>query len=71
MNLKDCYVDTIARKFVEILTLNAVPSQYKFEFWINDNLNHNLIYPAIEQIDSKNAAKVLIPAKKIVYGILR
>ena len=55
----------IASTFIEELTINTVPQQYKFEFWINSQL----LYPATES-DSKTAAKVLIPSKKMVYGIL-
>lgn len=61
----NCYTDVIARGFVERLTRNALPLQYKFEFW----MNNELIYPATEELVSKGAAKVLIPSKKIVYGI--
>ena len=55
----------IARKYIEKLTQGAFPQQYSFEFWVDDAL----LYPATEQIDAKNAAKVLIPSKRIVYGI--
>ena len=55
-----------ARTFIEELTKDVLPSQYTFEFWVNGQL----LYPDTEQTDSKNAAKVLIPSKKIVYGIL-
>lgn len=60
-----CYIG-IARTFVEKLAQKALPPQYTFEFWINDEI----IYPASEQISSKNAAKALIPSKKIAYGIM-
>ena len=36
------------------------------EFWINNQL----VFPDTEQTDSKNAALVLIPSKKMVYGIM-
>lgn len=72
INSKPCYVDEIARTFVEKLTQNALPAQYGFEFWIDDNLRSKktLIYPASEQLSSKAASKVLIPSRKIAYGIL-
>lgn len=72
INNKACYVDEIARTFVEELTQNALPAQYGFEFWIDDDARSKktLIYPASEQSSSKAASKVLIPSRKIAYGIL-
>ena len=61
---KICY-RSIARGYIEKLTQGTFPSQYAFEFW----MDNTLLYPATEQIDAKNAAKVLIPSKRIVYGI--
>ena len=69
---KPCYVGVIARTFVEKLTQNILPAQYGFEFWIHDGIRSNdvIIYPASEQVSSKALSKVLIPSKKIAYGIL-
>ena len=65
-----CYYDPNAEdlieRFIEALIANSLPSQFNFEFWMDDQL----LYPAVEQTDSKNAADVLIPSKKIVHGIL-
>jgi|TARA_B100001971_G_scaffold101662_1_gene93712 hypothetical protein len=58
--------EDLAEKFIADLTKNTLPQQYTFEFWMDDQL----LYPDTEQTDSKNAAKALIPSKKIVYGIL-
>jgi|SRR3989338_1593794 len=58
-----CYL-ALARKFIVNLTKNTLPPQYAFEFWINGQL----LYPNTEQVGSKNAAQVLIPSKRIVYG---
>ncbi len=60
-----CYLE-LAQKFIDELTKNILPLEYAFEFWMNGQL----LYPDAEQTDSKNATKVLIPSKKIVYGIL-
>ena len=60
-----CYLE-LAQKFIDELTKNILPLEYAFEFWVNGQL----LYPDAEQTDSKNATKVLIPSKKIVYGIL-
>jgi hypothetical protein len=54
-----------AGTFIEELTRDVLPYQYRFEFWVDGQL----LYPDTEQTDSKNAAKALIPSKKIVYGI--
>ena len=61
----DCYLD-LARKFIDELTKNTLPQEYTFEFWMNDEL----LYPDTEYTDSKNTANLLIPSKKIAYGIL-
>ncbi len=55
-----------ARTFIEELTKNTLPPQYTFEFWIDGQL----LYPEAEQSQSKNAANVLVPSKKMAYGIL-
>jgi|TARA_Y100000310_G_scaffold292645_1_gene321571 hypothetical protein len=66
----DCYFnpdnEDLIERFIRNLVENILPPQYKFEFWMDDKL----LYPDTEQTDSKNAAKALIPSKKIVYGIL-
>ena len=60
---KSCYT-ALAKTFIGNLTINTLPPQYSFEFWINGQL----LYPGTERVDSKNAAQVLIPSKMIVYG---
>ncbi len=60
-----CYT-ALAGKFILELTKNILPQQYTFEFWIDGQL----LYPETEQSQSKNDANVLIPSKKMVYGIL-
>jgi len=65
-----CYFDPSADDLIErlvgALISNSLPTQFDFEFKMNDDI----LYPATEQIASKNAADVLIPSKKIVHGIL-
>jgi hypothetical protein len=61
-----------AETFIIQLIENILPTQYKFEFWIHDLGVDTLIYPknpSQEHLDSKEATEVLIPSKKIVYGI--
>jgi len=65
--LAEQYLDT-SKTFVEEFTQNAISSQYELEFWIQDTL----LYPreASEAHNrSKSSTSVLIPSKKIVYGI--
>jgi len=64
-----CYLD-IAEEFINQLAQKSIPQQYSFEFWIIDGLlSPILLYPDTELIAEKNAANVLLPSKKIVFGI--
>jgi hypothetical protein len=62
--IDNCYLD-LTNYFIENLAQGAFPAQYSFEFWIENTL----MYPDTEQTDSKDAAKILIPSKRIIYGI--
>jgi len=62
-----CYLD-LAEKFIDELTKNTIPQQYTFEFLVDDTLIYPLI-PSLDHIGSKSATRVLIPSKKIVFGI--
>lgn len=67
---KDCYVNVIANGFVAKFVQNILPLQYKFEFWIKEGVNpKTLIYPREESLESKSSSKVVIPSRKIAYGI--
>jgi len=60
---------TIAENFVINITDNLIPSQFRFEFWIDDFL----LYPSSpsqQHIYSKGNTSLLLPSKKITYGIL-
>jgi len=58
-----------AEKFISNLTKNSIPQQYLFEFRMNDTLIYPK-FPSQDHTNSKNAALVLIPSKKLVYGFL-
>lgn len=60
---------SIAEQFIAELTQNNLPPQYLFEFWIDDTLLYPQ-NPSQQHLDSKSATEVLIPSKKIAYGIL-
>ena len=66
----DCYFnpdsEDLIERFIGNLVENILPPQYKFEFWMDDQL----LYPETEQTVSKSKTKVLIPSKKIAYGIM-
>jgi len=69
-NLDDIIPDVpedLIEKLILNLIQNIIPPQYGFEIWMNDQL----LYPATEaeQIASKSSAEVLIPSKRIIYGI--
>lgn len=69
--LDSTYLD-MAEQFIIELTVNTLPAQYKFEFWIHDLDVDTRIYPlspSQEHLDSKDATEILIPSKKIVYGL--
>ncbi len=66
------YLD-ITEQFIAELIQNVFPKEYSFEFWIHDLGVDTLIYPknpSPEHLNSKEATEVIIPSKKIVYGIL-
>ena len=77
-----CYFDPdnedLIERFIGSLVTNTLPLQYKFEFVLKDQLlGDQLLYPIYatpqeqkDHLDSKNAANVLIPSKKIAYGIM-
>ncbi len=59
----------LAEKFIVNVTNELVPKPYKFEFWIDEYR----IYPSSpsqEHVSSKNTTKILLPSKKLTYGIL-
>ncbi len=57
-----------AEKFILNLTVNSLPREFKFEF----RIDNELLYPknpSQEHLKSKNTTTILIPSKRIVYGI--
>ena len=54
----------MARLGVSNITSSLIPSQYRFEVWIDNTL----IFPNQTDIISKNDSSVILPAKSIVYG---
>lgn len=63
-----CYLD-LAEKFIIQLTLNILPKQYIFEFWI-DGIQLYPKVPTEQHLSSKSSAEILIPSKKLVHGII-
>lgn len=61
-----------AETFIIQLIENILPTEYKLEFWIHDSDFDTLIYPknpSQQHLRSKEATKILIPSRKVVYGI--
>ncbi len=58
----------IAQKFIENITKNLIPPQFTIELWINESL----LYPPEQTKQhniSKNTTRILLPSKKLTYGI--
>ena len=63
----------LAEKFIIELTVNTLPTQYTYEFWVHDLAVDKRIYPQTTtpaHDQSKIDTQVIIPSNKIVYGIL-
>ena len=59
----------IAEKFILNATDSLIPAQFKLEFWI-DNVRIYPSSPTKQHIYSKGNTSILLPSKKITYGIL-
>lgn len=58
-----------AEKFIQNVSKDVVPSQYKYEIWINGVILYPK-NPAPEHINSRNSTEVLLTSKKITFGII-
>lgn len=58
-----------AEKFIQNATKEVVPSQFRYEVWINSTLIYPR-YPAQEHITSKDNTGLLLTSKKITFGIM-
>ena len=59
----------IAESFVESVSKDIVPYQYRYEVWMNGDI----IYPANPSpvhVQSKQSTKLLLTSKKITFGIV-
>ena len=59
----------IAEKFIQNVSTGVVPSQFKYEVWI-DNTILSPKNPTAEHIKSKNSTEILITSKKLTFGII-
>jgi len=58
-----------AEKFVQNVSVEVIPSQFRYEIWINTVL----IYPknpAPEHVNSKESTEVMLTSKKITFGMV-
>lgn len=60
---------TIAEKFIINITNELIPPQFKSEFLIDDVLLHPSD-PTQQHIYSKGNTSILLPSRKLTYGIL-
>ena len=59
----------VAEKFIQNVSKDAVPNQFRYEVWINNEL----VYPrspTAEHIISKSSTELLLTSKKITFGII-
>ena len=59
----------IAEKFIQNVSIGVVPSQFRYEVW----MNNVILYPrtqSAEHIKSKNDTELLLTSKKITFGII-
>ena len=59
----------IAEKFLQNVSIGVVPSQFRYEVWM-DNV---ILYPrtqSAEHLKSKNDTELLLTSKKITFGII-
>lgn len=58
----------IAEKFIQNISKDVMPPQFRYEVW----MNNVIIYPkspTSEHIKSKESTKVLLTSKKLTFGI--
>lgn len=58
-----------AEKFIQNVSKDAVPYQYRFEVWVNSVILYPK-NPSSEHIRSKNSTEILLTSKKITFGIV-
>lgn len=59
----------IANNFINSVTIGVVPSQYRYEVWIDDIL----LYPQPqtgEHLKSKKTTELLLTSKQIAFGVM-
>ena len=59
----------IAEKFIQNVSETALPYQYKYELW----MNNEILYPkspSAEHLSSKGNTSLLLTSKKLTFGII-
>ena len=58
-----------AEKFIQNISSDAVPSQFRYEVWIDNRIVYPKT-PSLEHLKSKNSTGLLLTSKKITFGIM-
>jgi len=58
-----------AEKFIQNVSKGIVPSQFRYEVWIDGTILHPQI-PSAEHIKSRNSTELLLTSKKLTFGII-
>ena len=58
-----------AEKFIQNVSKDVVPSQFRYEVWINGAVLYPK-NPTNEHIKSRNSTEILLTSKKITFGII-
>ena len=64
----DSYLD-FAEKFIQNVSKNAVPPQFRYEIWMNDVILYPKT-PSSGHLTSKDNAKILITSKRLTFGVM-
>ena len=59
----------IAEKFIANVSAGIVPSQFRYEVWMNNAILYPRV-PAIEHANSRNSTGLLLTSKKLTFGIM-
>ncbi|HLC60131.1 MAG TPA: hypothetical protein VJJ52_01755 [Candidatus Nanoarchaeia archaeon] len=59
----------LAEKFVQNISVNVVPSQFKYEMWMDNMLIYPLS-PDSAHLSSKSKTDLLLTSKQVAFGII-
>lgn len=59
----------IAEKFIQNVSIGIIPSQYKYELWMNGAILYPKT-PSPEHVKSRSSTEILTTSKKLTFGII-